>query len=65
MTTTNMVQMNFEPVVAETMRRYGDFDTVCLASIAVSLKRLADAAEKVAECADGIHLSAFRTSQPQ
>lgn len=40
---TDMVQNGFEPSVADTMRRAGDFNGVCLASIAVSLKRIADA----------------------
>lgn len=43
MNSTDMVRDHFEPIVAATMGRYGDFDGVCLASIAVSLKRIADA----------------------
>jgi hypothetical protein len=35
--------------------------TLTLVSIGISLKRIADAAEKIAECADGVHPSAFRT----
>jgi hypothetical protein len=46
MTATEMVQQNFEPTVADTMRRYGNFQDVCLASIAVSLKRIADASSR-------------------
>jgi hypothetical protein len=46
MNTTTMVQDGFEPSVAQAMKQHGDFQTVCLASIAVSLKRIADAAEQ-------------------
>lgn len=33
-------------------------------SQAISLKRIADALEKVSDCADGIHPSAFRVVHP-
>lgn len=32
-------------------------------SIAISLKRIADALERIGECADGVHPSAFRVTR--
>lgn len=42
-----------------------DHDGQVRLSTAISLKRIADAVERIGECADGVHPSAFRVIEQQ